>query len=88
MNIEYMQSDDGLVHLINCDYEEGSLTAGILCALPGAKDTCRITDGIHVFVVELPAKILSPSDRTKAFNVNLDTLSYEQVQFSTGNEGS
>jgi hypothetical protein len=84
ISCEYLKSEDNCVHVINAQADALTLTAGILCVIPGAETICRITDGEHLFTVELPAKMLSRSDRVKAFNIELDILSYEQVQFSAG----
>ena len=79
MEIDYLKSDDGRVHAINCSSSEGALDIGILCLIACVETTIRITDEHHRLIVEVPKEFRSSSERVKAFNASLTILSHEQV---------
>ena len=79
-NFDYLKSDDGRVHLINCKRSGSTLSVGIFCSVALGENTCRISDENHSFTIELPDGLYSKSDRVKAFNVDLAILTHEQVQ--------
>lgn len=79
MQIDYLKSDDGRVHAINCSSSDGALDIGILCLIACTETTIRITDEHHRFIVEVPREFRSSSERVKAFNASLTILSHEQV---------
>jgi hypothetical protein len=79
MHVDYLASEDGRVHVINCTQEAASLEAGILCLVSFHGDTATICNDSHRFLVEVPPECRSSSERVKAFNVTLNILSHEQV---------
>ena len=79
MEIDYLKSDDGRVHAINCSSSEGALDIGILCLIACVETTIRITDEHHRLIVEVPKEFRSSSERVKVFNASLTILSHEQV---------
>jgi hypothetical protein len=79
MHVDYLFSEDGRVHAINCQQEAASLEVGILCLVSFHGDTATICNDNHRFLVEVPPECRSSSERVKAFNVTLNILSHEQV---------
>ncbi len=79
MQIDYLKSDDGRVHAINCQANGTVLEVGILCVVTCTETTTRITSEHHCFIIEVPLEFRSSSERVKAFNVPLTILSHEQV---------
>jgi hypothetical protein len=79
MEIDYLWSDDGLVHAINCLKSNNDLDVGILCLMAIAETTIRIANDKHSFLVEIPKEFQSQNERVKAFNATLNILSHEQV---------
>ena len=79
-SIDYLQSDNGNVHVINARMDGPTLEAGILCVISFDETTTRIANEQHSFLIELPEDVSTKGERLKAFNVPLTILSYEQVQ--------
>ena len=80
MKLDYLWSEDGRVHAINCLHEGNSLEVGILCAIAFPEDTVRLADETNAFTVELPKEFRSGSERVKVFNAILNVLDHEQIQ--------
>ena len=68
MQIDYLQSRDGLIHAINCRKEGSSLNIGILCLVSFHEETTRISDEQQSFIVEVPSEFHSRSEKVKVFN--------------------
>ncbi len=79
MQLDYLRSTDGRVHVINCLYEGASIEAGILCLMAFPEETIRISNEDHSFLVEVPKEFRSQSERVKVFNAILNVLYHEQV---------
>lgn len=79
MQIDYLQSSDGLIHAINCTKEGSSLMVGVLCLVSFHEETTRISNEQQSFVVEVPKEFHSRSEKVKVFNALLNILSHEQV---------
>ncbi len=79
MHVDYLKSDCGRVHAINCLYEPVNLEAGILCLVSYGEETVTISNEHHRFLVELPKDFRSNSERVKVFNATLNVLSHEQI---------
>lgn len=79
MQIDYLKSNDGRVHAINCSVDAMSMEAGILCLISFPDDAVTISNDNHRFVVEVPKEFRSNSERVKVFNASLAVLSHEQV---------
>lgn len=86
MKIDYLSSEDGLVHAINNEMEGSSLSVGILCLIACGESITRITSDNHSFLVELPSEFLSGHERVKVFNALLNILDHEQIQLSSSNQ--
>lgn len=82
--IDYLQSDNGEVHVINATVDGPTLEAGILCVISFSETTIRISNEQHSFLIELPEDVRAKGERLKAFNVPLAILDYEQVQLPAG----
>lgn len=79
MQLDYLRSEDGRVHAINCLYEGASIEVGILCLMAFPEETIRISSEDHSFLVEVPKEFRSQSERVKVFNAILNVLDHEQV---------
>lgn len=77
---DYLTTQDGRGHAINCKQDGNGLSIGVLCLVSIKEDAIRISDEQHSFLVQLPSEFQSGSEKVKAFNVVLDILGYEQVQ--------
>lgn len=84
---DYLYSDNGLVHAIDVQVDNATMSVGILCAIAVQESTIRISDDHNAFIVELPKNVLSNGDRVKAFNIDLSILSHEQIQLSSADRG-
>lgn len=79
MQIDYLASEDGRVHAINCQFQDDEITIGILCLMAFPETRCRIANNHHAFVVEMPKSFCSGSERVKVFNSTLQVLNHEQI---------
>jgi hypothetical protein len=79
MKIDYLWSDDGRVHAINCDIEGAGLEVGILCLVSFPEEVVTIFNETHRLMVEVPFEFRSSSERVKVFNATLNILDHEQV---------
>ena len=79
MQIDYLWSNDGRVHAINCSYVGASIEAGIICLMAFPEETIRISNEDHSFLVEVPKEFRSQNERVKVFNATLNVLHHEQV---------
>jgi hypothetical protein len=79
MHSEYLVSQCGRVHAINCKSNNSSLEVGILCLIAFPESTVRIGNDQHSYLVEVPKELRSGSERVKAFNAFLSILDHEQV---------
>jgi hypothetical protein len=79
MRVDYLWSDDGRVHAINCKQNMDNLEVGILCLVSFREETATICNENHRFLVEIPSECRSSNERVKAFNVTLNILDHEQV---------
>jgi hypothetical protein len=80
MKIDYLWSEDGSVHAINCELDGMALEAGILCLVSCREETIRISNEIHSMLIEVPKDFRSSSERVKVFNALLTVLDHEQIQ--------
>lgn len=85
MKIDYLSSEDGLVHAINNQVEGSQLSIGILCLIACQESRLRMTSDNHSFLVEVPAEFRSGHERVKVFNALLNILNHEQVQLPSSN---
>ena len=79
MQIDYLWSESGSLHAINCHVNGSALEVGILCCIALREATIRIANEQNAFVVEVPKEFISSMERVKAFNVTLNVISHEQV---------
>jgi hypothetical protein len=79
MQIDYLASDDGRVHAINCQLQGDELTIGILCLIAFPEASCRITSENHSLTIEIPKSFRSGSERVKVFNSTLAVSNHEQI---------
>ena len=79
MQFNYLKSQDGLVHAINCRKNGSSLEVGVLCLVSFREESTRISNEHQSFVVEVPKEFRSSSEKVKVFNAILNILSNEQV---------
>lgn len=79
MQIDYLSSEDGRVHAINCQIDGEELTVGILCLIAFPEPSCRITNENHSLSVDIPKSFRSGSERVKVFNSILNISNHEQV---------
>ena len=79
MQIDYLASEDGRVHAINCQLKDDELTIGILCLIAFPEPSCRITSENHSLIVEIPKPFRSGSERVKVFNSTLAISNHEQI---------
>lgn len=79
MRVDYLRSEDGRVHAINCIIEGASLEAGIFCLISCNEETIRIANDTDKYIVEIPKEFRSSSERVKVFNAVLNILDHEQI---------
>jgi hypothetical protein len=85
VKIDYLWSEDGSVHAINCETEGAALEAGILCLISCREEAIRISNENHSLLVEVPKEFRSSSERVKVFNALLNVLDHEQIRFPSAN---
>ena len=78
-HVDYLASEDGRVHAINCSIDGANLEAGILCLISCNEESIRIMSDTDKYIVELPKEFRSNSERVKVFNAVLNILDHEQV---------
>jgi len=79
VQIDYLWSDNGRIHAINCKKDAASLEVGILCLVSFQEEAATIFNDNHRFLVEVPSEFRSGSEKVKVFNATLNILDHEQV---------
>jgi hypothetical protein len=87
VKFDYLWSQDGFVHAINCEMEGAALEVGILCLMSCREETIRISNENHSVLVEVPKEFRSHSERVKVFNALLNVLDHEQIQLPSADQG-